>query len=183
MIRLASPSDIPALMALEERNYVGNLRPSEQAAGFISMLHSQEWFTRAIEASGVHVALDEDGGVAGFIAVTAPPRLSEVSSSPIMRAMLELAQELDFNGRPIAQQKFAFRGPVLIDQAARGRGIYSAFNDVTREAYQGRFDIGVLFVSADNPRSLHTTTTKLGATALAVFEVDSKQYHFLAFTF
>jgi hypothetical protein len=41
----------------------------------------------------------------------------------------------------------------------------------------------VVFVAADNPRSLHTTTTKLGARSLAEFEVDSKRYHFLVFDF
>ncbi len=53
----------------------------------------------------------------------------------------------------------------------------------TREAYRERFDLGVLFVAADNPRSLHTTTTKLEAEPLAIFEVHARQYHFLAFRF
>jgi hypothetical protein len=54
---------------------------------------------------------------------------------------------------------------------------------VTREAYRDQFDVGVLFVAADNPRSLHTATDKLGAHPLATFEVDSRRFHFLAFTF
>ena len=41
----------------------------------------------------------------------------------------------------------------------------------------------MLFVSAENPRSLHTTTTKLGATPLADFQADGHNYHFLAFPF
>lgn len=36
---------------------------------------------------------------------------------------------------------------------------------------------------ADNPRSLHTTTTKLGAEPLAEFEVAGRRYHFLAYAF
>lgn len=65
----------------------------------------------------------------------------------------------------------------------RGQGIYTAFNTVTREAYRDRFDVGVLFVAADNPRSLHTSTAKLGAESLALFEVDGRCYHFLAYAF
>lgn len=182
-IRLATRQDIPAVMALEARHYVGNLDTSEHADGYISNLHPQEWFNRAVDTAGVHVAVTDDGDVQGFIAVTAPPTRSDVGTSPIIRAMLELAANLEFNGQPIAQQRFAFRGPVLIDQAARGRGLYSAFNAVTREAYRERFDLGVLFVAADNHRSLHTTTTTLGAEPLAIFEVDARQYHFLAFRF
>jgi len=182
-IRLATRRDIPAMMALEARHYVGNLDASEQANGFISILHPQEWFNDAVDCAGVHVAVTDDGAVTGFIGVTAPPTRSDMGSSPIIRAMLELAENLEFNARPIAAQRYAFRGPVLIDRAARGRGLYSAFNAVTRQAYKQRFDLGVLFVAADNSRSLRTTTTKLGAQSLAIFEVDAKQYHFLAFRF
>ena len=90
---------------------------------------------------------------------------------------------LQFRGTPIARRRWALRGPVLIDRAARGRGVYTAFNELTRAAYRGRYDVGVLFVAADNPRSLHTTTTKLRAEALAEFEVDGRRYHFLAYSF
>ncbi len=182
-IRLATRQDIAAMMALEARYYVGNLDASERANGFISNLQSQEWFTWAVDSSGVHVAVADDDSVVGFIAVTDPPTRSQVGSSPIIGAMLDLAESLEFDGKPVAQRRFALRGPVCVDAAARGRGVYTAFNAATQAAYRERFDIGVLFVAADNPRSLHTTTTKLGATSLAVFEVDSRQYHFLAFSF
>lgn len=184
MIRLATRDDVPALMAMEARNYVGNLDPSQRSEGFISILHPQRWFTSAVDTGGVHVAVDDDGSVAGFIAVTAPPTGSDVANaSPIVQAMLGLTATLSYLGTPIAQQRFALRGPVLIDRGARGRGLYSAFNEVTRDAYSDRFAIGVLFVAADNPRSVHTTITKLGAESLAIFDVDSKPYHFMAFTF
>lgn len=182
-IRLATRQDTPAMMALEARNYVGNLDASERADGFISILHPQEWFDSAVDNTGVHVAVNDDGVVTGFIAMTVPPVRSDPGVSPIIGAMLDLADTLEFDGTPIAAQRYAFRGPVLIDRAARGRGLYSEFNTVTREAYRQRFDLAVLFVAADNERSLHTTTTKLGAEPLANFEVNAKRYHFLAFRF
>ena len=182
-IRLATRQDIPAVMALEARYYVGNLDPSERTKGFISNLQSQDWFAWAVDTSGVHVAVTDDDTVVGFIAVTDPPTGSQSESSPIIAAMLELAESLEFHGLPITQQRFALRGPVCVDEAARGRGVYSAFNAATGAAYRERFDLGLLFVAADNPRSLHTTTTKLGAESLAVFEVDGRTYHFLAFSF
>lgn len=182
-IRLATRQDIPAMMALEARYYIANLDPSERANGFISDLQSQNWFTRAVDSAGVHVAVADDDAIVGFIAVTDPPARSQVGLSPIIRAVLDLAGSLEFNGKPIAQQRYALRGPVCIDEAARGRGVYSAFNAATRAAYRDRYDLGVLFVAADNPRSLHTATTKLGAKSLAVFEADSRKYQFLVFTF
>jgi len=130
----------------------------------------------------LHVAVI-DGTVAGFIAVTDPPPRTARGLPPLMAAMLDLAETIEVAGAPIAEQRYAVRGPVLIGEQARGRGIYAAFNTITAQTYRDRFDIGVLFVSTDNPRSLHTTTTKLGATPLAVFEADGATYHFLAFRF
>ena len=102
---------------------------------------------------------------------------------PIVRAVTDLAQTVQMNGRPIAAQRYALGGPVCIGAELRGRWVYSAFNEVTREAYRDQFDVGVLFVAVDNPRSLHTPTDKLGAQPLATLEVDSRRFHFLAFSF
>jgi hypothetical protein len=181
-VRLAQQSDVSGLLALESRYFVGNLDQSHRADGFISMLHSRDWFERTIDDGGLHVAVIE-GTVAGFIAVTDPPPRTAPDLPPIVSAMLDLAETIEFNGAPIAEQRYALRGPVLISEQARGGGIYAAFNTVTAQAYRDRFDIGVLFVSAGNPRSLHTTTIKLGAEPLAVFEAGGGTYHFLAFRF
>lgn len=181
-IRLARKADIPALMALNDRYYVGHLDEAERSGGFLSMLLPADWFADAIAAGGIHVA-ESDGRIVGFIGVTAAPARADVRDGTITAEILDLARVVEFNDAPIAQQRFAFRGPVLVDESARGRGVYSAFNAVMHEAYRDRFDVGVLFVSADNPRSLHTTTTKLGARPLADFTVDERRYVLLAFEF
>ena len=49
-IRLATIDDIPALRALEERYYSGNLDPSERAEGYISKPISVGRFVEAVEA-------------------------------------------------------------------------------------------------------------------------------------
>ena len=172
LIRMAQPADVPALTALEARYYVGNLLPEARANGFISVEHSAEWFASTIA-----------GEVVGFIAVTELPWGAEAAPGSFTRAMLDLAEITHFHGQALVGRRVACRGPVLIAEAARGRGIYTAFNAVTREAYRDRFDVGVLFVAADNLRSLHTTTTKLGAEVLATFDVRGRRYHFLAYAF
>jgi hypothetical protein len=182
-VRLAHRGDVDGLVALENRYFIGNLDPAEHADGFISVLHSPGWFARAIDDGGVHVAVTPGGEVVGFIALTAPPDPAAPGLSPIVRTMLELAETLEFHGAPVASQRYAVRGPVCIAAEARGLGVYSTFNAATREAYRERYDLGVLFVGANNPRSLHTTTAKLGARVLTEFEADGKRFHFLAFAF
>lgn len=182
VIRLAAPVDVPALTALEARYYIGNLPPESRDNGFISVQHSAEWFGAAVASAGIHVA-EMAGDLVGFIVVTGMPRRADTQPGSISRAMADLTEATSFRGRLLASQRVACRGPVLIAEQARGQGIYTAFNAVTREAYRDRFDVGVLFVAADNPRSLHTTTTKLGAESLGLFFVGGRCYHFLAYAF
>ena len=182
-IRPATQDDVPGLTALESRYYIGNLEPAAQANGFISILHPPQWFARVIAEGGIHVAVTGGNDVAGFMAVIAPPDPAETGLPAVLREMLALTEILEVNGTPIARQRFAVHGPVCIAEEVRGNGLYSAFHAVTSNAYRNTFDLGVLFVAADNPRSLHTTTTKLGAQSLAVFEADGRPYHFLAVEF
>lgn len=182
-VRLATPRDVPAVTRLEGRYFVGNLDVTQRSGGFVSVRHSEQWFSDAVEEGGIHVAEDSAGELRGFIAVTPPPDPAEPGLSPVVAAMLKLAAQVEYQGELIASQRYALRGPVVIDQTARGHGLYARFNSVTGQAYRGRFDLGVLFVAADNPRSLHTTTTKLGATPLATFEVEDASFHFLGFSF
>lgn len=170
-------------MLLGSRNYIGNLNDSDLVNGFLSILHPQDWFDRAVAADGVHVAVSDDGAVVGFIVFTDPPSPAEAEPLPILRTMLDLTASVEFDGAPIAGQRYAFRGPVLVDRSARGHGLYAAFNTVVCEAYRDRYDLAVLFVSAANPRSVHTTTIKLGATPVATFEVHDQSYHLLAYSF
>ena len=182
-VRLATTRDVAGIVDLESRYYVDNLDASARAKGFISVLHSPQWFAAAINSGGMHVAATADEGIAGFIAVTDPPDRNAADLPPIVRAILGLAETIDVNGKLIAAQRWALRGPVCIDEAFRGCGIYATFNATAGEFYRDHYDLGVVFVAADNPRSLHTTTTKLRARSLAEFEVDSRRYHLLAFDF
>ena len=182
-VRLATAGDVDGIVDLESRYFVDNLDAAARTKGFISILHTPHWFAAAIDSGGIHVAATAAGDIAGFIAVTDPPDRTAPDLAPIVRAMLDLADTIEVNGKPIAMHRWALRGPVCIDEAFRGCGIYSTFNAATREFYRDRYDIGVVFVAADNPRSLHTTTTKLGARSLAEFAVGSARYHVLVFSF
>ncbi len=168
---------------MESRYYIDNLEPEQRADGFISILHPPQWWTRVIEEGGVHVAVTGDDAVAGFMVVIPPPDPTETGLPAVLREMVALTETLEMNGKPIAQQRYAVHGPVCIAEEVRGHGVYSSLHAVSREAYRIQYDIGVLFVAADNSRSLHTTSTRLGARSLAEFEADGHRFRFLAFEF
>lgn len=70
---------------------------------------------------------------------------------------------------------------MCVDERFRGVGLYDTFNAVTKSPYSGTYELGTLFVSARNPRSVRTTTTKLKATPLTTFDVGDESYHFLVY--
>ncbi len=122
-VRLAELRDVPGLTALEARYYIGNVDPADRAGGFISVLHSTEWFAAAVDSGGVHVAVTEDDAVAGFIVMTAPPDRAPAGLSPIIRTMLELAETVEMNGRPIAAARYAFAGRSASTNQCGARGV------------------------------------------------------------
>ncbi len=182
-IRLAKVGDIQGLMTLESRYFIGNLGPGERGDGFMSVEHPEGWFAEAISLGGIHVAVADGGEIVGFMAVTPPPAVDKPGLPAVVREMVRLAESVALGGKALAKQAYCLHGPVCIDERFRGQGIFSAFEVVTRKAYWGRYQYAVLFVSVDNPRSLHTVTTKLGARDLVVFTAEGKSYHLLAFEF
>ena len=184
-IRLATPTDVDdvdGLMALESRYYVDNLDPSRRAEGFISVLHSRDWFEDTIADGGLHVAIIDDA-VAGFIGMTAPPRQAP-GLPAVVSAMVN---------QPRRDRRVQWRADRRAALCHPGTGVHRRTRTRTRHLLRvqrrhrkglpGPLRPRMLFVSAENPRSLHTTTTKLGATPLADFQADGHNYHFLAFPF
>jgi len=55
-VRLASQRDVAGIVDLESRYFVDNLDAAARARGFISILHSRQWFALAIDSGGMHVA-------------------------------------------------------------------------------------------------------------------------------
>jgi hypothetical protein len=134
-VRIANQRDVGGIVDLESRYFIDNLPAAARAKGFISVLHSPQWFAAAVDSGGMHVAATADGDIAGFIAVTDPPNRTAAEVPPIVRAMLDLAEIVEVNGKPIAEQRWALRGPVCIDEAFRGCGMYGAFNAATGAAW------------------------------------------------
>lgn len=181
LVRLGNLSDVPGVRSLESRYFFGNLREDQRQNGFVSIIQPTGWFEQVASEGGLQVAIDAQLGIVGFIVIAPPPPAGQPYASPIVERMMELTESVEYCGRPVGSYKLALRGPVCIDERFRGAGLYGQFNAATKITYSSRYDIGMLFVSARNPRSLRTTTTKLKATPLATFDVGSESYHFLVY--
>ena len=173
--RRLRPPDIPAILALQEVNLLGNGAPSP--GGFLSARLGAEQFIGCAQDLAVIVAA-ADGEIAGYLCAAhdEPSR-----SVPILAAMLEELPRLSFLGRSLAAQRTFVYGPVCVAEPWRGQGVLRGMYDALRREIAGDFDAGVLFIAKDNRHSLHAHADGLGMTLVGDFAFDRRSYWILAF--
>jgi ribosomal protein S18 acetylase RimI-like enzyme len=173
--RRCLPSDLPALLALQNTN----LRPGPDAPaqGYLSARLSAEQFLAIARDLALMVAI-EDGALAGYLCAAR----NELSARiPVVAAMLQQLPALAFLGRQLSSQRTFVYGPVCVDPRWRGRGVLRGLYDAFRREIAGDYDAGVLFVAKDNRHSLHAHADGLGMTLVGDFIHDARAFWILAF--
>ena len=175
--RRAKPGDYPAILDLQNANYIANLSAEERKQGFLSARFSPEQTARIAEDLGTIVAV-VDGQVAGFLCAF---RNAFDTGSPVIATMLESYDRLTFAGRPLSAFRSYIYGPVCIGREQRGWGLLRGLYEAQKKDLAGQFEIGVAFVSRDNPHSLSAHISGLGMVEAGDFEVKGNRYATLAF--
>ncbi len=175
--RRAGPADYPAVVRLNEANFIANLSIEERKQGFLSALFSLEQTARVAEDLGTMVAVI-DGQVVGFLCAF---RKEFDSGSPVIAEMLRCYERLTLEGRPLSAFKSYIYGPVCIGREHRRRGLLRGLYEAQKKDLTGQFEIGVAFVSRANPHSLSVHVAGLGMSEAGDFEVKDRRYATLAF--
>ncbi len=145
-ICLATPDDIPGILALQEPNLV-------ERGGGLSVRQSADWFRRAILDKSVVVGR-ENGKVVGYVLGTS---LAAKAHIPIIQAMLRVF--------PPPPDCYLY-GPVCVAESERGKGLAFALFKELRTHMNGR--PAMTFIRADNPVSLRAHR-KMGMNELGNF--------------
>ena len=175
--RRAKPNDYPAILDLQNANYIANLSAEERKQGFLSAQFSLEQTARIAEDLGTTLAV-VDGQLAGFLCAF---RHEFDTGSPVIATMLGSYDRLIFADRPLSAFRSYIYGPVCIGREQRGRGLLRGLYKAQKEELAGQFEIGVAFVSRDNPHSLSAHIAGLGMVEAGDFEVKGNRYATLAF--
>lgn len=175
--RRAAREDIPAILDVQAANFIGNLGDAERQDGFLSVMFTAKQLEEMAGHVGIIVAV---GGsrLAGYLCASSCEfnRLF-----PLLAAMMQRFDGIDYRGRPLASSHVFIYGPVCIDQSYRGRGLLRGLYETLQREVVGRYDIGVAFVAHDNPHSLRVHVDGLGMAHVGEFDFSGKQYHILAF--
>jgi hypothetical protein len=177
VFRRAGIEDYPAILRLQAANLIGNLSMDERKQGFLSAEFSPEQVAAMAEDLGTIVAV-VGGVVAGFLCAF---RNEFNHGSPVIAKMLDSYGRVRFAGKPLSSFKSYIYGPVCIAREHRGSGLLRGLYEAQKRDLAGQFDVGVAFVSRDNPHSLRAHTSGLGMTDVGEFELGSRSYVILAF--
>ena len=158
-ISLATPNDIPGILALQEPNLV-------ERGGGLSVRQTADWFRNAVVEKSVVVAR-HDGKVVGYVLGTSLAAKAHVA---IIQTMLRAFP---------AQPDCYLYGPVCVAETERGKGLAAALFEVLQTHMDGR--PAMTFVRADNAPSLRAHR-KMGMRELGTFMSKGVPHIALTFT-
>ena len=133
---------------------------------------------RAMVDAGSLLLADDDGRVAGFLALSLPADLPD--QPPPVRALLDAQGSLQWQGRPLSAVRWLLYGPVLVDPAYRGRGVARGLFTRAVETASGRADAIVAFIEDANQRSRRVHVEGFGMLPLGEFVADGRTYGVVA---
>jgi hypothetical protein len=177
IFRRARLPDYPAILRLQSANFIGNLSEEEQKEGFLSAEFTFQQVAEIAEDIGTTIAA-VDGAVAGFLCAF---RNQFKHGSLVIAKMLDAYDLVKFDGKALSSYNTYVYGPVCIDRAYRRQGLLRGLYEAQKQDLAGLFEVGVAFVSRNNPYSLNAHLAGLGMTEVGDFELKGNVYVILAF--
>jgi len=177
IFRRFCPDDLPEIMRIQSANLIPNLSRAEQTDGFLSAEFSPDQFVHMDREIPLIVA-DCGSRLGGYLCGCS---LASCAKVPLLAHMAALLPATMYRSKPVNQYGAFIYGPVCVDRPMRGKGILEGLFRAYKDQLAGKFDIGILFVSLDNPRSLRAHIHKLGMTKLRNFSFNDRDYALLVF--
>ncbi len=94
---------------------------------------------------------------------------------PLAAKMVEKLESMVIDGASIAVDNSIVCGPVCIGKEFRGLGLLTRLYDCFKLEAQNRYQIGLTFVSQNNPRS-RRAHEKIGMKIMTTFESDERVF-------
>jgi hypothetical protein len=181
--RPAKPADIHSILALQNCNLLSNLSEAEQKNGFVTTAFTVAQIEALLADGGVFVAVESsaDDQSETVIGYALAGSWAYFAQWPIFPFMLARLPALHFEGRAITEANSFQYGPVCVDAAYRGLGVFPRLFETMRLGMCERYPIGVTFINRLNPHSYYAHTKKLGMTVIDEFEFNGRPYYGLAF--
>jgi len=173
----AGVNDWQAVLALQEANLGWNLEDDDRAGGFLSARFSRAQF-EAMNSAGAVVIARDHGALVGYACASTQASNTGV---PIIAAMMAEFPQLTFRGRPVQSPETIIYGPVCVERACRGKGIFRGLIEALKRELRGRYGTAVAFIAKSNSRSPAAHVDGLGMTIIGDFEFEGGSFWMIAF--
>jgi hypothetical protein len=94
--------------------------------------------------------------------------------------MINDLPNLQYSGKQLTVDNSYQYGPVCVDKAVRGSGVFERLFSFSLGEMSKRYPILVTFINKINPRSFHAHTQKTKLDVIQEFEFNNNQYYELA---
>ena len=175
-LRIATVTDIPQVLALQEKYLFANLSDIEKKAGFVTTPFSVEQLTEVISQEGLFLCFVSEKLVAYCFGAS----WQYFSQWKIFEHMISLFPDYKFNNKAITTINSFQYGPICIDIPYRGQGIINILVEFMRENMAKKYPIAVTFINKINIPSYKAHTQKLDWKVIAEFEFNNNEYYVLA---
>ena len=167
--------DIPGVLALLKANHADNV--IDKANGFVTTNMNEEQMTALIELEqGVTVAKNGEKIIAFALAVS----WKFWSMWPFFTHMIEELPTFNLAGQPLTTANSYQYGPVCVDSAYRGKGVFEQVFTASLAHMRKRYPLMVTFINQMNPRYYAAHTRKVGMREVGRFDYNQNHYYLMA---
>lgn len=176
-IRTAQPTDAPAVAALANQHTYQHLAKDARAGGFLTGSFTAPALAAMLASVPGQVAYCQ-GELIGFVINS---HLPQERYPPLVQQISALLPALFYRQRALAEYRWFFYGPVLVQPTHRGRGLLRRLFRASQRALAGRFDLGIAFIAQENAASLQVHTQSLGLDVVGEVQFQGTTYALLVF--
>ena len=173
----ATMSDLAGVKALLAKYHRDTIAPAELPDGFVTTKLSDAQFEELIVREN-GITLAKDGERLAAFAFAA--RWDYWLGVPIMKRMTEVLGEMPFEGMALDMSNTYQYGPVCVDGAYRGKGVFGGIFRASLARFEDRYPVMVTFINQINPRSYAAHTRKAGMTEIGKFDFSGNHYWMMA---
>ncbi len=174
-ITQATVQDIPAVLALLKANHADNV--ADKSNGFVTTNITEEQMAALIlNENGVTIAKDGDKIVAFALAAS----WKFWSVWPFFVNMIKELPKFSFEGESLSTENTYQYGPVCVDSAYRGSGVFEQVFAASLASMQDRYPLMATFINMVNPRSYAAHTRKAGMEEVGRFDYNQNHYYLMA---
>jgi GNAT superfamily N-acetyltransferase len=170
---IAVESDINNILELHKKYHIDSISEQDKLDGFVTTPFTSELLEELItKERGIFIAKDGDR-LAGY-AMSAS--WEYWSKWPLFQFMIDGLKDLNYHGQKLDITNSYQYGPVCVDRAYRGTGVFEDLFFYALEEMASRYSFMVTFVNKANRRSLAAHTRRLGLPVVNEFEYGGQSY-------